>query len=70
MNIVKLKDTKLIHRNLLHPYILQRTIRKKLRKQSYLQSHEKKKNNIHSNKEVKDSNLENYRTSMKENGHK
>ena len=45
--------------------------KKKLRKQSHLQSHgKKKKHSIHSNKEVKDSHLENYRTPMKENGHK
>lgn len=41
MNLVKLQDTKLIHRNLLHSYTL--TMKEKLRKQSYLPSHKKKK---------------------------
>ena len=41
MNLVKLQDTKLIHRNLLHSYTL--TMKEKLRKQSYLPSHQKKK---------------------------
>lgn len=44
MNLVKLQDTKLIHRNLLHSYTL--TMKEKLRKQSYLPSHKKKKKKI------------------------
>ena len=60
-----------MYRNLIHFYTLTTNYqKKKLRKQSHLQSHEKKKqqNNIHSNKEVKDLHLENYRTPMEENG--
>ena len=40
MNLVKLQDTKLIHRNLLHSYILtMKDPKEKLRKQSHLPLH-------------------------------
>ena len=42
MNLVKFQDTKLIHRNLLHSYILTIKYQKqKLRKQSHLPLHQK-----------------------------
>ena len=42
MNSVKLHDTKLIYRNLLHFYTLTMNYEKeKLKKQSHLQSHQK-----------------------------
>ena len=42
MNLVKLQDTKLIHRNLLHSYTLTTKDQKvQLRKQSHLPSHHK-----------------------------
>ena len=45
MNSVKLQDTKLIYRNTLHLYILTTIYQKEnLRKQPYLQSHQKELN--------------------------
>ena len=42
MNFIKLQDTKLIYRNLLHFYALTMTyLEEKLRKQSHLHSHQK-----------------------------
>ena len=71
MNIVKLQDIKLTHRNPLHSYTL--TMRKqeeKLRKQfhSPLQQKELKKkySEINLPKEKKDLYIENYKTLMKE----
>ena len=69
MNIVKLQDIKLTHRNPLHSYTL--TMRKqeeKLRKQfhSPLQQKEKKYLGIYLPKETKDLYIENYKTLMKE----
>ena len=46
MNVVKLQDTKLTHRNLLHFYTLTTKYQKeKLKKQSHLPSHQKNKVN-------------------------
>ena len=69
MNIVKLQDIKLTHRNPLHSYIL--TIKKqkeKLRKQlnSPLQQKRIKYLGIKLPKETKDLHIENYKTLMKE----
>ena len=69
MNIVKLQDIKLTHRNPLHSYTL--TVRKqkeKLRKQfhSPLQQKEKKYLGIYLPKETKDLYIENYKTPVKE----
>ena len=69
MNIVKLQNIKLTHRNPLHSYTL--TIRKqkeKLRKQfhSPLQQKRIKYFGIHLPKETKDLYIENYKTLMKE----
>ena len=45
MNLVKLQDTKLIHRNIVHAYILaMRHQKEKLSKQSHLPPAKKKKN--------------------------
>ena len=45
MNLVKLEDTKLTHRNLLHPYVLtEKDQKEKLGKQSHLSSHHKELN--------------------------
>ena len=51
MNLVKLQDTKLIHRNIVHAYILaMRQQKEKLRKQSHLPPAKKKKNKVSRNK--------------------
>ena len=57
MDLVKLQDTKLMSRNLLHFYTLtMKDHKEKLRKQSYLPSHQKEKKylGIDLPKEVKD----------------
>ena len=64
MNSVKLHDTKLTYRNFLHFYTLTMNYQKeKLRKQSYLQFHEKriKYLGINLTKKVKDLYSENYK---------
>ena len=70
MNLVKLKDTKLIHRNLLHFYTLTTKDQKeKLRKQSHLPLHQKTKTKtleINLPKEEKTCNSESYQTLMNE----
>ena len=69
MNMVNLKDTKLMHRNLLHSYTLSMKDQKeKLRKQSHspLQKKRVKYLGINLPKEVKDLYSENYKTVMKE----
>ena len=65
MNTIKLHDTKLMYRNLLHFYTLTTKYHKeKLRKQSHLWSHQK--NKILKNKEVEWLYSENYKTLMEE----
>ena len=69
MNLVKLQDTKLMHRNLWHSYTLTTKDQKeKLRKQSHLplQQKEKKYLGINLPKEAKHFYSENYKTLMKE----
>ena len=69
MNIAKLQDIKLIHRNPLHSYKLtMRTQKEKLRKQyhSPLQQQKKKYLGIYLPKETKHLYIENYKTLMKE----
>ena len=70
MNLVNLQDTKLIQRTLLHLYTLTMEYQKeKLRKQSHLLSHKKKKHlGISLPKETKDTLYsEHCKTMMKEN---
>ena len=63
-NLVKLQETKLIHKNLLHYYILTMNYQKeKLRTPSHIQSYQKNKNK---SKEIKYLYSENYKTLMKE----
>ena len=67
--MVKLQDTKLIHRNLLHFYTLTTKYQKeKLRKQSHLTSHQKRIKYLGINlpKEAKDLYFKNYKMLMKE----
>ena len=69
MNLAKLQDTKLMHRNLLHSYTLtMKDQKEQLRKQSHspLQQKEQKCLGINLPKEVKDLYSENYKTLMKE----
>ena len=68
MNSVKLQDTKLIYRILLHLYTLMKNDQKyKLRKQSLLITSKRIKYlGIKLTKEVKDMYSQNYKTSMKE----
>ena len=68
MNLVKLQDAKLIHRNLLHLYTLTMKDQKgKLRKQSHLPSHQKEKYlGVNLPKKTKDPYSENYKMLMKE----
>ena len=70
MNLVKLQDTKLMHRSLLHPYTLTTKDQKqKLRKKSYLplqQQQQKRYLGINLPKEAKHLYSENYKTLMKE----
>ena len=69
MNLVKLQDTKLMHRNLSHSYTLTTKDQKeKLRKQSHspLQKKRIKYLGINLPKEAKDLYSENYKTLMKE----
>ena len=69
MNIVKLQDIKLTHRNPLHSYTLtMRKQKEKLRKQyhSPLQQKRIKYLGINLPKETKDKYIENYKTLMKE----
>ena len=69
MNLVRLHDTKLMHRNLLHFYKLTTEDQKeKLRKQSHSPMQEKRIKYLGINlpKEVKDPYSENYKTLMKE----
>ena len=69
MNSVKVQDTKLIYRNLLHFYTLTMNYQKgKLGEPSCLQLHQKriKYQGRNLTKKVKDLYWENYRTSMKE----
>ena len=66
MNVLKLQDKKLIHRNQLHFYILTTNHQKeKLRKQSHL-PHQKEYLGINLVKEVKDLYSEIYKKLMKE----
>ena len=65
MNLVKLQDPKLIHRNQLHFCILTMKYQKeKLGKPSHLPSHQKKKEYLEISlpKETKDPYSENYKT--------
>ena len=67
MNSVKLQDTKLIYRNLLHFYTLLTNYQKeKLRKHFHLLLHQKEYLGINLTKEAKDLYSENYKTLMKE----
>ena len=69
MNLVKLQDTKLMHRNLLHSYALtMKDQKEKLRKQSHLLSQQKGLQYLGINlpKEAKDLYAENYKILMKE----
>ena len=69
MNISKLQDTKLTHRNPLHSYRLtMRKQKEKLRKQSHspLQQQQQKYLGVYLPKETKDLYIENYKTLMKE----
>ena len=69
MNIVKLQDIKLTHRNFLHSYTLtMRKQKEKLRKQSHSLLQWKKIKHLRINlpKETKDLSIENYKTLMKE----
>ena len=65
MDLVKLQDTKLIHKNLLYFYTLTKEQKEKLRKQSHLPSHQKKIG-INISKEAKDLYSENYKMLKKE----
>ena len=71
MNLVKLQDTKLIHRNIVHAYILaMRHQKEKLSKQSHLPPAKKKKRikylEINLLREAKDLYTENCKILMKE----
>ena len=67
MNIVKLQDIKLTHRNLLHSYTLTMRIQKeKLRKQYHSPLQLKKYLGVYLPKETKNLYIENYKTLMKE----
>ena len=67
MNLVKLHDTKLINRNLLHIYKLtMKDQKEKLRKQSHLLSYQKEYLGINLPKEAKDLYSTNYKILMKE----
>ena len=67
VNLVKLQNTKLIHRNLLQFYTLTTKDKKeKLRKQSYLPSYQKEYLGINLLKEAKHLYSKNYKTLMKE----
>ena len=70
MNLIKLLDTKIIYRNLLHVYILTTNYQKeKLRNQSHFPSHQKKKKKnlgINLPKEAKDLYSENYKMLVNE----
>ena len=70
MNLAKLQDTKSIHRNHLHFYILtMKNQKEKLRNQSHSQFQQKELNKhlgINLPKEMKELYTENYKTPMKE----
>ena len=67
MNLVRLQDTKLMHRNLLHSYtLMMKNLKEKLRKHSHLPLQCKEYLGINLPKETKDLYAENYETLMKE----
>ena len=69
MNLVKLHDTKLMHRNLLHSYTLtMKNLKEKLRKHSHLPLQQKRVKYLGINlpKETKDLYAKNYKMLMKE----
>ena len=69
MNLVKLQDTKLMHRNLLHFYtLMMKNLKEKLRKHSHFTIATKRIKYLGINlpRETKDLYAENYKTLMKE----
>ena len=69
MNLVKLQDTKLMHRNLLHSYtLMMKNLKVELRKHSHLPLQQKKIKYLGINlpRETKDLYAENYKKLMKE----
>ena len=68
MNFIKLQDTKSIHRNRLHFYILTIKDQKQLEKPYHLPLHQKRIKYLGTNllKETKDLYFENYKMLMKE----
>ena len=63
MNLVKFQDTKLMHRNLLHPYaLMMKNLKEKVRKHSHLPLQQKRIKYLGINipKKAKDLYAENY----------